>query len=163
MDEWLTGLFRDRGDAERAVDDLRQAGFDVDDISVMMNQDTRVRNFTMESSLNAAEGATAGGFVGGAVGAVVAGLTATGSIAALGGAGNEVGPIVAGPLAAALAGLGAGALGGGVIGALAGLGMPEVRAKEIETKLNDGGIVIAVRADAANAKKARAIFANAHA
>jgi hypothetical protein len=160
MDEWITGIFRDRGAAERAILDLQRAGFDLDDIGVMMCEDTRVHNFTMETSSKAAEGATVDGLVGGAIGAVVAGLTATGSVAALGSTGSESGVIVAGPMAAALAGLGARALGGGVIGALTGLGVPETTAKEIETRLNDGGIVIAVRAVAGSEEKARAILAD---
>src|SRR5438477_9010428 len=80
MDKWITGLFKDKAAAERAVDALQAAGYDVHDVSVMMSEDTRVRNFTMDAGSKAAEGATAGGIVGGAIGAVVAGLTATGSV-----------------------------------------------------------------------------------
>ena len=158
MDKWITGLFKDKAAAERAVDALQAAGYDVHDVSVMMSEDTRVRNFTMDAGSKAAEGATAGGIVGGAIGAVVAGLTATGSVAIVAASGVGLGPVVAGPLAAALAGLGAGALSGGVIGALAGLGVPEVRAREIEKQLDDGGIVVGVRTDSANTPQAQAIL-----
>ena len=153
MDKWITGLFKDKAAAERAVDALQAAGYDVHDVSVMMSEDTRVRNFTMDAGSKAAEGATAGGIVGGAIGAVVAGLTATGSVAIVAASGVGLGPVVAGPLAAALAGLGAGALSGGVIGALAGLGVPE-----IEKQLDDGGIVVGVRTDSANTPQAQAIL-----
>lgn len=41
MDTWVTGLFRGRGAAERAAEALIRAGFAVDDISVLTNEDTR--------------------------------------------------------------------------------------------------------------------------
>jgi hypothetical protein len=161
MDEWITGFFRDKAAAERAVDELLKAGYGVDDISIMMSEDTRLRTFTAEKSNMAPEGAAAGGAIGGALGAILAGLTATGSIAAIVATGGAATPLVAGPLAAALAGLGAGALGGGIIGALVGLGFPEVRAKEYEQKLRDGAIMISVRASAGDADLAREILSEA--
>lgn len=161
MDEWITGEFRNKDAAERAVDELERSGYSINDISVLMSEDTRVRNFTMDKGTKAAEGAAAGGVLGGAIGAIVAGLTATGSIAAIAATGGLAAPLVAGPLAAALAGLGAGAVGGGLIGALAGLGIPEVRAKEIEQNLRDGGIVVGVHAHSGDAERARAILSDA--
>lgn len=163
MDEWITGFFRDRGAADDAVDQLQKAGYGINDIGVMMTEDTRVRKFGAEKGNKAAEGATAGGLVGGALGAIVAGLTATGSIAAVVATGGAAAPLVAGPLAAALAGLGAGAVGGGVLGALVGAGIPEVRAKEYESKLRDGAIMVSVRASAGDAVAAREVLSDAQA
>ncbi|HLJ83607.1 MAG TPA: general stress protein [Candidatus Eremiobacteraceae bacterium] len=164
MDEWVTGIFRDKGAADDAVDDLQKAGYGMNDISVMMTDDTRTKKFAAEKGTKAPEGAAAGGVVGGAIGAILAGVTATGSIAAIAATGGAAAPLVVGPLAAALAGLGAGAVGGGIVGGLIGLGIPEVRAKEYEQKLRDGGILVGVRAstpvDAANA---RTILATAQA
>lgn len=158
MDEWITGSFRDRGAADAAVDQLQKAGYGVNDISVMMTEDTRMRQFGTEKGNKSAEGLATGGVVGGALGAVVAGLTATGSIAAIAATGGAAAPLVAGPLAAAIAGLGVGAVGGGIIGALVGLGIPEVRAKEYEKKLRDGEILVAVRADGGDAVAAQNIL-----
>lgn len=160
MSQWVTEVFKDKGAAERAVEALERAGLGVNDISVMMSEDTRTRNFTMERHSKAAEGATTGGIVGGAIGAIVAGLTATGSIAALAATGGAAAPLVAGPLAAALAGLGAGAVGGGVIGGLVGLGIPEVQAKQIEQRLHDGGIVVAVNASDDDAESVQQVLAD---
>ena len=92
MDEWITGFFRDRGAAERAVDELQKAGYGINDISVMMTEDTRIRKFAAEKGSKAPEGAVAGGAVGGALGAIVAGLTATGSIAAIAATGGVAAP-----------------------------------------------------------------------
>jgi hypothetical protein len=55
-----------------------------------------------------------------------------------------LGLVVAGPIAAGLAGAGAGGLTGGVLGALVGAGIPEDRAKEYESGIKDGGIVMGV-------------------
>jgi len=161
MDEWISGTFRDRGAADDAVDELQKAGYGINDISVMMTEDTRVRKFGAEKGNKAPEGAAAGGALGGALGAIVAGLTATGSIAAIAMTGGAAAPLVAGPLAAALAGLGAGAVGGGIIGALVGAGIPEVHAKEYERKLRDGAILVSVRASMGDAARARVILADA--
>ena len=161
MDEWITGFFRDRGAANRAIEELEKAGYGINDISVMMTEDTRIQKFTAEKGNKAPEGATTGGVVGGALGAIIAGLTATGSIAAIAATGGAATPLVAGPLAAALAGLGAGAVGGGIIGALVGAGIPEVHAKEYEQKLRDGAIMVSVRAAMGDAEKARQILSEA--
>jgi hypothetical protein len=161
MDEWISGVFRDRGAADRAVEDLQKVGYGINDISVMMTEDTRVKKFGAEKGNKAPEGAATGGVVGGALGAIVAGLTATGSIVAIAATGGVAAPLVVGPLAAALAGLGAGAVGGGIIGALVGAGIPEVHAKEYEQKLRDGAILVSVRASMGDASRARIILAQA--
>jgi hypothetical protein len=55
-----------------------------------------------------------------------------------------LGLLIAGPIAAGLAGAGAGGLTGGLIGALVGSGIPEDRAKEYESGVKEGGIVMGV-------------------
>ena len=52
--------------------------------------------------------------------------------------------IVAGPIFAALAGGGAGAVTGGAVGGLVGLGIPESNAKAYEEALKKGGVVFGV-------------------
>lgn len=47
----------------------------------------------------------------------------------------------------ALAGLGAGAATGGLIGALVGMGMPEYEAKRYEGRVKDGGVLVSVHCD----------------
>jgi hypothetical protein len=54
--------------------------------------------------------------------------------------------VLAGPIAAALAGAGASAATGGVIGALIGAGIPEYRAEVYEAGLRSGGILLGVEA-----------------
>jgi hypothetical protein len=71
-----------------------------------------------------------------------------------------VGPLIAaGPIVAALAGVGVGGTLGGVAGALVGLGIPEYEAKRYEGRVRDGGILLSVHSDNADwTKKAKAIL-----
>jgi hypothetical protein len=48
---------------------------------------------------------------------------------------------------AALAGVGSGGVLGGLIGALAGMGIPEFEAKRYEGRIKDGGILLSVHCD----------------
>jgi len=153
-----SGMFYDRVDAERAVDQLNDLGYSGSEVSIMMNDRTRAREFAIETGTKATEGATAGGVIGGAIGALLAGLTATGSIAAVVGTGGAALPLVIGPLAAVLAGVGVGGVTGGVIGALVGAGIPEQRATEYETGLQEGGMLIALVPRDSDRKEVRQIL-----
>jgi hypothetical protein len=55
--------------------------------------------------------------------------------------------IAAGPIMAALGGAAAGATAGGLTGALIGLGIPEYEAKQYESKIKGGNILISVHTD----------------
>lgn len=96
-----------------------------------------------EKHTKAPEGATAGATTGGIIGGTLGLLAGIGALAIPG-----VGPfIAAGPLMAALSGLGAGGTIGGIIGALVGSGIPEYEAKRYENRLKEGGILLSVRAN----------------
>ena len=65
-----------------------------------------------------------------------------------------VGPfIAAGPIMAALAGLGVGGAVGGLIGALVGMGMPEYEAKRYEGRVKGGGTLLSVHCDTSDQVK----------
>lgn len=138
----VTGLFKNRVAAEAAVDAILKRGYTRDDISVLMSDSTRTKEFAVQAKSHAADGAGIGGAVGTAVGAVLAAIAVVGSTIALPG----LNLVIAGPIAAALAGAGAGAVTGGVIGALVGAGIPEYRARVYESGLREGGILIGVEA-----------------
>jgi hypothetical protein len=142
MAKLVTGLFKNRMTAEAAVREIGKWGYTRDDISILMSDATRSKEFGIEAGSKAAEGASVGGAVGGTVGAVLAALTAVGTSIALPG----IGLVIAGPIAAALAGAGAGAAAGGLIGLLVGAGIPEHRAKIYEAGLSEGGILVGVEA-----------------
>lgn len=86
------------------------------------------------------EGAIAGAGLGGVVGAVLSTLTVVGAMSIPG-----VNFVVSGPLVAALTGLGAGAVTGGLIGGLVGAGIPEHEAKLYEKEITAGGALLAVK------------------
>src|SRR2546423_6210538 len=112
MAKLVTGVFKTRVAAEAAVDAIIKRGYTRDDISVLMSDATKSKEFAIETGTRAADGLGYGAAVGGAVGAVLAALAAGGTNVVLPG----VGLIVAGPLAAAPAGAGAGGAAGGVGG-----------------------------------------------
>src|SRR5437870_6286670 len=142
--KFVTGLFKNRVAAEAAVDAIIKRGYSRDDISVLMSDSTRTKEFALQTRTHAADGAGIGAAVGGAVGAVLAALVAVGSTLALPG----LNLLIAGPIAAALAGAGAGGATGGLIGALIGAGIPEHRAKVYDTGIRGGGILLGVEAKA---------------
>jgi hypothetical protein len=143
----LTGMFRDRESAERAYNSVTSRGYSKDDVNLLMSDETRKRHFASgddasdtELGSKAMEGAGKGAAIGGTVGATLAAIAAIGTSIVLPG----LGLVVAGPLAAALAGAGAGGATGGLLGALIGSGIPEDRAKEYESGIQQGGIVMGV-------------------
>ena len=106
---WVTGTFRDRENAERAYNSMASRGYSQDDVNLMMSDDTRKKHFSDDTDTGlgskALEGAGAGGAIGGTVGAILAALATVGTTLAIPG----LGIVIAGPIAAALAGAGAGA------------------------------------------------------
>ena len=138
----VTGIFKNRGEAAAAVDRLLSGGYKADDISVLMSDQTKTKEFAMETGTKATKGAGIGGAVGGTVGATLAAIAAVGTTLAIPG----LGLVIAGPVAAALAGAGAGAATGGLVGMLVGAGIPEHRAKVYDAGLREGGILVGVEA-----------------
>ena len=141
----LTGTFRDRESAEGAYNAMLSRGYAKDDINVMMSPETRDKYFkhsdqVTELGNKSAEGGATGAAIGGVTGVIIGVLAAAGTLAIPG-----LGVVLAGPLVAGLAGLGAGGAAGGLIGALVGAGIPEERAKMYEADLKNGGIVLGTK------------------
>ena len=139
---FVTGLFKTRAAAEAAVDAIIKRGYTRDDISVLMSDATRDKEFAVQTRSHAADGLGIGGAIGGTVGAVLLAIAAVGTSIAIPG----LGLFVAGPIAAALAGAGAGGVTGGLIGLMIGTGIPEHRAKVYDTGLRSGGILLGAQA-----------------
>ena len=139
---FVTGLFKTRAAAEAAVDAIIKRGYTRDDISVLMSDATRNKEFAVQTRSHAADGLGIGGAIGGTVGAVLLAIAAVGTSIAIPG----LGLFVAGPIAAALAGAGAGGVTGGLIGLMIGTGIPEHRARVYDTGLRSGGILLGTQA-----------------
>lgn len=141
----LVGIFHNEDEAIKAIKNLKSVGYRDDEISVIAkNRDDsldRIEEATNADTTDTEDNKAAGGAaIGGVVGGIGALLAELGVFAIPG-----VGPLLAaGPIAATLGGLVAGGAVGGIVGALVELGIDEEAAKEYETYLNRGDILVAV-------------------
>ncbi|MEZ4234985.1 MAG: hypothetical protein R3F59_02235 [Myxococcota bacterium] len=137
---------KDENQAYDIVVALKSAGFQSDDISVLLPNHLSSTEFVHEANTKAPEGASIGAGTGGVVGGILGLLVGMGSLAIPG-----LGPLIAaGPIFAALSGIAAGGTVGGLAGGLIGMGMTEVEAKLYEGAIQEGQIVITVDCGTAN-------------
>jgi hypothetical protein len=136
----VVGVFNDLAPAEGLLEDLRRAGFDRDQLSIVgKDRGVRTGGTTGAEGKAAGAGAVLGGIAGGALGWLlgIGALTIPG-----------IGPVVAaGALATTLGGAAAGAVAGGLLGALVGLGIPEQEARGYEARVREGGVLLVVTAN----------------
>jgi hypothetical protein len=149
------GIYKTRTGAENAVDVFQSAGFRAEDISVLLPENLGSKDLKTEKSTKAPEGATAGATTGAVVGGTLGLLAGIGLLAIPG-----LGPfIAAGPIVAALSGVGAGGVVGGLTGGLIGLGIPEYEAKRYEGRVKEGGILVSIHCDNSDwTKKAKTLL-----
>ena len=136
----VVGVFDGPGDAEKALNELKDAGFTPDQVSVVAKDTRETQTMVERSDMAGAEtsGAATGAFLGGLTGGIAGWLVGIGALAIPG-----IGPIVAaGALATTLGGAAVGAVAGGLIGALVGAGIPEEDAKTYESHVKEGRILI---------------------
>jgi hypothetical protein len=137
------GIYKDMTGTDRAVEALKTAGFSNNDISALLPDKQGTKDFAHEKNTKAPEGATTGAGTGALLGGSLGWLAGIGALAIPG-----LGPfIAAGPIMAALAGVGVGGAVGGLTGALIGMGIPEYEAKRYEGRVKDGGILLSVHSD----------------
>jgi hypothetical protein len=137
------GIYTTRRQVENAVDELKAQGFRNTDISVLFPENVGTKDFAHEKGTKAPEGMATGATSGAVVGGALGWLAGIGALAIPG-----VGPLIAaGPIIAALTGVGVGGAVGGIAGALIGLGIPEYEAKRYEGRVKTGNILLSVHAD----------------
>ena len=142
-DQAVLCIAKTEGQAEQIVAELQSEGFSDGDISVLFPDKQVSRDFAHEKGTKMPEGAATGAATGGAIGGTLGLLAGIGALAIPG-----LGPfIAAGPIMGALSGAAAGATAGGLTGALVGLGIPEYEAKQYESKVKGGNILISVHTD----------------
>jgi len=136
----VVGVFRDRDDAEHAIDELHQMGFRDDEIGFAARGDTSsVHHTATDKAADTGSGALSGAIAGAGIGGFIA---AAAAVLIPG-----FGPVLAGGiLATVLGGAAVGAAAGGIMGALIGLGVPEEEAHYYETEFNEGRILVTVKA-----------------
>jgi hypothetical protein len=137
------GIYPEYASVENGVDALKAAGFRNTDISVLFPENVGTKDFAHKKETKAPEGATTGATTGAVIGGGLGWLAGIGALAIPG-----LGPfIAAGPIMAALAGVGVGGAVGGITGALIGMGIPEYEAKRYEGRVKEGGILLSVHSD----------------
>jgi hypothetical protein len=137
------GIASSEAQAARIATALESDGFSPNDISVLFPDRGGTRDFAHEKNSKAPEGAATGAATGGILGGGLGWLVGIGSLAIPG-----LGPfIAAGPIMAALGGAAIGAAAGGFTGSLIGLGIPELEAKQYESKLREGNILLSVHTE----------------
>ena len=157
----IAGVFDSRKEANAAVAKLLDAGFNKENISLIVSDNVRHTIFsspTDDESARATKGGAAGALFGGALGALIASLTLVGVITVPGS-----GILVAGPLVAVLSGAGAGAAAGGLSGALISAGFAVDEAKRYENEIKHGKAVIVIHTTDEMAAAARVALHSGHA
>lgn len=154
------GIFSSRRDAEHALTELRDAGFDMNKVSVI------VKNADANDQIGGAgvsdrkeeqvEGGTTAGATAGAVTGGMIGLVGGLSLLAIPGVGPvaEVGVV----LANTLLGGAIGAAGGAIVGALIGWGVPEDRAKYYDERVSQGDYMVIVEGTAEEILRAESVL-----
>lgn len=138
----VIGVFEDQNMARRAVDDLKSAGFNDDQIGFAVRNGKDGEQVSDSASQDAgnvgggaATGAIGGGVLGGIIGAAASLLI------------PGFGPVIAGGiLAATLGGAALGAAAGGILGALTGMGVPEEEARYYQGEFEAGRTIVTVKA-----------------
>lgn len=155
------GVFSNRQDAEMALQELRDAGFNMDRVSIIA-RDAKGKDQVSDADMNPKEeqvkgGAGAGAVAGSATGGLLGLIGGLGVLAIPGvGPAAEVGIV----LANTLLGSGIGAAGGGLVGALIGWGVPEDRAQYYGDRLNQGDYVLILEGSSDDVRSAEAILNN---
>lgn len=161
----VVGVFRTRAAAERAIDDIKAAGIDMERVSVVAKDADEVSG--VETGLDrdkenvgnhADDGATTGALTGGAIGGIGGLLVGLGALAIPG-----IGPILlagaeATAIATTLAGGAIGAAAGGLLGALIGLGIPEERARVYNDRVVAGHYLVMVNSRGGDVDRAEIIL-----
>jgi hypothetical protein len=139
----VVGVFADQRHAQKAAQELKDAGFREDQIGVVAQakDNTTTGTGTEEHGSHVVGGAVTGVVAGAGVGALwCLGIVTLGIPA--------IGPVIAGGVfAAILASAVGGAVIAGIAGALIGLGIPEEEAHYYEGEFKSGRTLVTVKAD----------------
>ena len=156
------GLYYSRDEAEAAVRDLKDSGYDMDRVSVIAKDADKIGGHdstrTEDVGNKADDGAATGALTGGALGGITGLLVGLGALAIPG-----IGPILlagaeATAIATTIAGGAIGAAAGGLIGALIGLGIPEEKAKVYSDRVGGGSFLVMVTGTAAEVDRVATIM-----
>lgn len=155
MQTTIVGIFNTRKDAENATYQLRNEGFNLQNISIITKDDNSPKSYSSTNDDNGSltndnisDGATAGSILGG-----VAGLLVGAGTFAIPGLGVIA---AAGPLA----GLISGAVTGGIVGALIDLGVPSEHSEKYREEIKSGKVFLSISTDSENVDTIKNIINN---
>ena len=149
------GIYRDTTVLGGALEELRVAGFRSTEVSVLIPEHSRARNFVHKKDTKAPEAATTSTASGAGIGGALGWLAGLGALA-IPGLGSF---IAAGPIMGMIEGAGAGGVTGGIAGSLVGVGIPEYEAKRYGGRIKSGGILLLVHCDNSDwVKRAKSIL-----
>lgn len=153
MTKTVIGTYSDMDTAVSVVNDLVNAGFNRNSISIIANNKGDQYSTYINDDV-AGDDTAKGAGIGAAIGGLGGLLLGLGALAIPG-----IGPVIAaGPIAAALAGAGIGAVTGGIIGALVDLGIPEESAHAYAESVRRGSVLVAAQVDDARVADASRIM-----
>ena len=137
----VVGVFDGPNHAETALNQLKSAGFQPAQVSVVAQDKGETQQMAENTGMG--EGVATGAVTGGVLGGVAGFLVGISALVIPG-----IGPIVgSGILLSTLAGAGIGAATGGLIGALGEHGVPEEDARGYEEHVRKGSILLTVHAN----------------
>jgi hypothetical protein len=137
----VVGVFTSTGEARKAFDELRRAGFTNEHLGVAGRDDEMRKEVTGDLDSKAAVGAATGAAAGAGIG-LLWGLGVVANLV------PAIGPVIASGTVAALAASAAtGAAAAGIAGALIGAGIPDEHATYYEAEVKEGRILLTVKAD----------------
>ncbi|HHV17425.1 MAG TPA: hypothetical protein GXZ27_00975 [Thermoanaerobacterales bacterium] len=151
MVKTVIGVFDSYDQAEKAVAELRQSGYDTNEISIVAKGEQGQNGGAEEGDTTLGMDTVVGGTTTGGVLGGLAGLAMGAGALAIPG----FGPIIA---AGPIAGLLSGAATGGVAGGLIDWGIPEEQGKHYEDEVKKGKILAAVRTHEQKIDNAAEIF-----
>lgn len=138
----VSGLFGDKTDARSALRALEINGFREEEVSVALTGNAKAKqSFGIRETASASAFAAWGGLAGGTGGASMLGWIALTAPVT-----ESLGIAAAGPVLATLAGFGGGALAGGLVGALVGMGVPRDEIDLVSDQEKTGHMLLAVKA-----------------
>jgi uncharacterized protein YjbJ (UPF0337 family) len=144
------GTFSTHDEVEHAITQLRDAGFHMNDVSILVKNDKNepdtIAGVAVKDTVGnqAGKGAATGAVTGGTIGGITGLLVGIGALAIPG-----IGPVITAgatgtAIATALSGGAIGAAAGGLVGALVGLGIPKERAEVYDSVLRQGGYLVVI-------------------
>lgn len=153
MKTTVIGLFKKPSQVRSSIETLEIKGVNVKKMSLITAENIDKDSFSISENTKLPEMTIIGAATGGALGLIVGGLAAVGSVATGG-----IGLLASGPVVAAMAGGGFGASGGGILGAVFGLVVPDSDHQIILDELVKGGALLCVDCQSTDVEKTKLLL-----